>query len=228
PGSVTTIGTPVRRFSTLVLSDAWEERGRFWCDVVPLSTDIENATSVDLLLRRGDTNIGVPWRVLFRYQTVAAIRQLEQSIGSLTEEGRAVVRAALIGRAPDERFGSAIESSDDPRTQIPEELDYALRIIGQDYAQILEIGEAKAPAARVLSFEMRKGSIKSVTEKTTFRLAAATDAEQEGNLWIVEIPERGRIEGRIEHRYADDELFFVVSHVEEHQIGILTTAWIAA
>jgi hypothetical protein len=226
--SLPTTRTPVSRVSVLVLSNLWEEKGCLWCDVVPVSTDIENSTSLDLTLRRSDTNMGIPLRVLFRYQTVADARHLDHSIGSLTQEGGAVVRDALMGRASDERFGSPIESSDDPRVAIPEELGHTLRIIGQRYAQTIEAEDASAPFGRILTFEMRRASLKRASAAQTLSLAASTDTEQEKNYWVVEIPERGHIEGRVDHRYAADELLFVISEVLEEKLGLGMTAWISA
>src|SRR5262249_52797680 len=86
---------PTGRILLLILSDLWEEERQSWCDVVPLSTDIENATSVDFLLSRGDTNMQVPWRVCFRFQTVASPEVLDTRIGALTASGHAEIERVL-------------------------------------------------------------------------------------------------------------------------------------
>src|SRR5438067_9089735 len=43
------------RIVVLVVSDVWQEHGRLWCEVVPLSTNVEDATSLDVVLLPSDT-----------------------------------------------------------------------------------------------------------------------------------------------------------------------------
>jgi hypothetical protein len=116
-----------------VLSEVSEEKNQSWCEVVPLLTDIENATSLDLVLVRSETSMDVPWRVALRHQTVANIRDLGARIGCLTEPGRAIVQKVLQGNAPEERFGPRIEGPDDPRVRLPEEVDNVIRHLGPDH-----------------------------------------------------------------------------------------------
>jgi hypothetical protein len=75
---------------------------------------------------------------------------------------------------------------------------------------------------------MHPASIIPIIPTQSFSLAAATDAERQKSRWSVQIPERGRIEGRVEHRYAEDELLFVIDEVVEEQLGLRMTAWVAA
>jgi len=218
----------VPRVPVLVISDVWQEAGRSWCEVVPLSADTENATSLDLILRRTDTDLEVPWRALLRYQTVVEMRELDSRIGRLTDAGQGVVHAVLAGNGPEERFGSPIEGPDDPRVRIPEDFADSVRLLGKRYARLLEQDKNARSSGRILSFEMRRSSITPGVPSRTLSLAAASEAEHENRPWIVEIPERGRIQGRLEHRYSDDELLFVIEDVAEDQLGLRTTAWIAA
>lgn len=218
----------VPRVPVVVISDAWQEVGRSWCEVVPLSTDVENATSLDLILRRSDTDLEVPWRALLRYQTVVEMDELDSRFGKLTEAGKGLVRDVLAGNASDNRFGSPIEGPDDLRVRIPEHLTGSVRLLGQRYAHMLERRDVPAKPRRILSFEMRRLSVTSEAAPQALSLAAASEAEYESRPWVVDIPERGRIQGRIEHRYSDDELVFVVEDVREEQLGLRTTAWIAA
>jgi hypothetical protein len=219
-------GKSVTRVLVLLVSDAWEESGRSWCDIVPLSTDIENATSVDLLIQRTDTGLGIPWRMLSRYQTIANIRDLGARIGELTNSGREIVKKALVGHAPEDRYGTPIEGSNDTRARTPEELDRTIQMIGRQYAEILESETVSVKTSRILSFEMHPMPIRPVVATQPASLAAATGAEPEGNYWFVQIPARGRIEGRVEHKYSEDELLFVIENVTEEQLGLQTTAWI--
>jgi hypothetical protein len=212
----------------VVISDAWQEAGRSWCEVVPLSSDIENATSLDLILRRSDTDLDVPRRALLRYQTVVEMDELDSRIGKLTEAGKGLVHNVLAGNASEERFGSPIEGPDDPRVRMPEHFTGAVRLLGQGYARMLERRDVAAKPDRILSFEMRRLSVTSQASPQALSLAAASEAEYEDRPWVVDIPERGRIQGRIEHRYSDDELLFIIEDVREEQLGLRTTAWIAA
>ena len=74
-------GVANTRLLLVVLSEAWEECGDRWCDVAPVTSDIENATALDLVLRRQENSLSVPLRVLFRYQTVANINDLQSRVG---------------------------------------------------------------------------------------------------------------------------------------------------
>ena len=216
----------VPRVPALVISDAWKEAERSWCEVVPLSTDTENATSLDLFLSRSDTDLNVPWRVLFRYQTVVEMDELDSRIGKLTQAGRGAVEAALAGNAPEELFGSPIEEPDDPRVRMPEHFSGSVRLLGERYARMLERTDAAGNPNRILTFEMHRLSITPEIVPPALSLAAASEGDYENRPWIVVIPDRGRIQGRVDHRYSDDELLFVVEDVQEERLGLRTTAWI--
>jgi hypothetical protein len=216
---------PTARVPLLVLSDLWEERDRSWLEVVPLSTDIENATSLDLVLHRSDTDLQVPWRALLRYQTVSERDELDGRIGKLTETGRAVVQDVLAGHASEERFGSPIGGPDDPRVRIPEEIHNSVRLLGRAYARMLEQDDVAQRPVRVLSLPMRR-TIGSAIVTESLGFAAASTAEED-RPWAVEIPERGRLRGRIQYQYRDDELFFVIDEVAEEQRGLPSPVWIA-
>jgi hypothetical protein len=222
----------LRRALLIVVSDVWEEEDHFWYDVVPLTSDIghrtsdiEDATSLDLLLVRANTTLEVPGRMLLRYQAVADVHGLGSRVGTLTATGRAIVKDALAGCAPGQRFGTPVEGESDPRVRISDELDLTIRLINQHYAQVMETDNISKRPGRVLSFPMHTISINSAVGKTNSNLAVASHTEQEMNHWIVKIPERGSIRGRIEYEYSTDELFFAVEEVGE-QLGLQTTAWI--
>jgi mRNA-degrading endonuclease toxin of MazEF toxin-antitoxin module len=129
---------PLERLLIVVISDVWKERGHSWCDVVPLTSDIENATSLDMLLSRDDNDLYVPWRALLRHQIVAETMDLDSRIGSLTDDCKAVVRQALNAQAPCERFGSQIESSLDLRLRGMKAVGNLARALAKKYAQALD------------------------------------------------------------------------------------------
>lgn len=224
--SLRTTSTLVTRVQVLVMSDVWEEKGGSWCEVVPLLTDIENATSLDLVLARSENTMAVPWRVLLRYQTIANIRDLGARIGCLTEPGRASVQKALEGHAPEELFGSPIEGSDDLRVRLPEQVDSVIRILGQAYALILEPENIETRLPRILSFELRPFMV-SEPAPGALELAADSVVKEEEVEWVTEIPNRGSLKGGIEYRYADDELLFAIEQVAETEMGLHSPAWIA-
>jgi len=218
--------TSLARALLLVISDPWPEGGRSWAHVVPLSTDIETATSLDLLLARVDSDVAVPWRALLRYQTVAERKDLDSRIGTLTPSGRALLDQVLAGRAPVERLGSAIAGPLDSRVALPEAASTALRRLGRGYALLHEEGEAAKPPTRVASFAMRQTRRQSPTPEG-LALAAASSAASENVIWSVDIPGRGRLQGRVEYRLSEDQLVFVVEDIEEKERGLHSAARIA-
>jgi len=215
------------RIVVLVVSDVWQEHGRLWCEVVPLSTNVEDATSLDVVLLRRDTDTEVPWTVLLRNQMIAEVRDLDTRFGRLTDPGQALIRDVVAGHAPHDRFGSPIDGPDDPRASIPQELHRAVRLLGQKYARLLD-DQTSTRSARILAFPMQRTSFGSGKAAAQLSLAASTAVEQTARQWAIELPERGRLRGRIEHRYMEDVLLFVVEEVIEEQLGLGPIAWIAA
>jgi hypothetical protein len=224
--SLRTTSTLVTRVQVLVMSDVWEEKGGSWCEVVPLLTDIENATSLDLVLVRSENTMEVPWRVPLRHQTIANIGDLGARIGCLTEPGRAIVQKLLEGYAPEERFGSPIEGPDDLRVRLTEEVGSVIRRLGQPYSLILEPADVQTTPPRVLSFELRPFMV-SEPATGALELAADSAVKEEEHEWVAEIPNRGALKGRVEYRYAEDELLFVIEQVAETEMGLHSPAWIA-
>jgi hypothetical protein len=216
-------GKSVTRVLVLLVSDAWEESGRSWCDIVPLSTDIENATSVDLLIQRTDTDLGIPWRMLSRYQTIANIRDLGARIGALTRSGREIVEKALAGHAPEERCGTPIEGPNDMRASLPDHIDSIIRLIGKDYALSIENENVQTRTPRIVSFELHPFMVsQAVTGRS--QLAAQSTAREECQ-WMAHIPDKGYFKGRIEHRLANDELLFVIDDVAHIELVPHSRAW---
>jgi hypothetical protein len=218
PGPSTATNT-LGRVPVLVLSDTWEEKGNTWCEVVPLLTDIENATSLDIVLHRNDTDLEVPWRVPLRGQTIANVRALGAPIGCLIESGRKIVERALEGRAPQERYGTPIEGPDDARVRLPQQIDSIIRLLGRAYALSTDVESLQTQKPRVLSFDLRRLVVPR-SQTRGLQLAAESTVKEEEYEWFVEIPSRGSLKGRIEYRYADDEILFVVENVVEIETGL--------
>ncbi len=222
PSTAITVG----RVPVLVLSDIWEEKGNTWCEIVPLLTDIENATSLDIVLHRNETDLEIPWRVPLRGQTIANVRALGAPIGCLLERGRKIVGLALEGRAPQERFGTPIEGPDDARVRLPEQIDSIIRLLGRAYALSTDVESLlQIPKPRVLSFDLRRLVVQR-SQARGLQLAAESTVKEEEYEWFVEIPSRGSLKGRIEYRYADDELLFVVEDLVEIETGLHSPAQI--
>jgi hypothetical protein len=214
------------KIPVLVLSETWLEEGHQWCEVVPLSTDIESATSLDLVMRRSETDMNVPWCVLMRYQTTAEISALESRIGRLTERGKALIADVVDGRIPADRTGSPIEGPQDSRGRLSEDLEPPFKLLGRRYARLHEGAEEQALVARVLRFPMRQVFFNEST-LGQLSLAASTNVEHETKHWAVDVPLRGRLQGRVDHHFFDDELHFVIENVVEEQSGLGPTAWLA-
>jgi hypothetical protein len=214
------------RILMLLLSDVWEENGRSWCDVVPVSTDIENATSLDLVLARADTDVGIPWRILLRSQTVASVANVGARIGCLTQSGKVLLRQAIEGNAPGERFGTPIEGADDTRAQTPEPIDSGVRFLGQQYALMIETEEERQTRLPLLlSFELHP-FIMSQPQTGLRRLAADTAASQTDLQWTAAISSKGFFKSRIEYKHTDDELFLVIDELPGIELGPHARAWI--
>ena len=212
-------GTATPRIPLLVTSDAWQEAGRSWFEVMPLSTDIESATSLDLVLVRDDTDLAVPWRVFLRHQTVAERDDLEARIGRLTEAGETLLRDVVSGAASEDRFGSPIEGPADQRVILSEDIESVIRLVGQSYARMLEGIETGESTGHILTSELRQPMVREVPREN-LKLAAEAVIAEEDKLWVLEIPERGCIRGRFEYRLSYDELCFAIEEVAEEQLGL--------
>ncbi len=172
------------------------------------------------------TDLEIPWRVPLRGQTIANVRALGAPIGCLLEGGRKIVGLALEGRAPQERFGTPIEGPDDARVRLPEQIDSIIRLLGRAYALSTDVESLlQIPKPRVLSFDLRRLVVQR-SQARGLQLAAESTVKEEEYEWFVEIPSRGSLKGRIEYRYADDELLFVVEDLVEIETGLHSPAQI--
>jgi hypothetical protein len=196
----------------LVISDIWHEYDHAWCEVVPLSTNFENATSLAFLLSRGATTLGVSFRVSLRYQTTADSSTLLTRIAALTDEGRAVLRDVREGRASLDVFGSPLEGPDDVRWQLPQHTAAVVRRLGERYAAKLE--SDPPPEQRTAAVFMFNRSSVQPSSREPLSLAAATSPHTEEHKWSVDLAPQGRISGRVEHDVSTDILFFVIEEID--------------
>ncbi|SRR6266487_804427 len=215
---------PGRRVPLLVASHPWKEHGDTWFEVVPLSSDVENATAVDLQLLATDTNLGVPWRALFRYQTIVRQQQLDARIGQLTDGGRSLIDEVVAQRAPEGRFGVPIADAYDERLSPPEDVELAIRLLGRPFAEASERADVGAAREHVQVYEFKR--IRPTLAPSQMKLAADSAIGEQVWVWSVEIPRRGRIGGRIEHQPFNDELSFAIDEVAQEERGLQLMIWI--
>jgi hypothetical protein len=211
--------TSAIRLLVLVVSDLWKDKGDSWCDVIPLKSDVENATSLDLTLFPSDTDLNVSWRALLRRQTVASSRDLSARVGALTVGGLGIVQKALEGEAPEERFGFSIEDPEDIRLRNEEGFENALRDIGRTYAVALESDEGISDHPRVLQFQLHRVQMPQ-RAMGSLQLAADTSVREEKFEWAVDLPDKGSIQGRIDYQYLEDKIVFVIENVIEVAQGL--------
>jgi hypothetical protein len=187
-------------------------------DVVPLSLDRDAATSVDLLLGVDESTSGVPWRLAFRHQTLAAAEALGGRFSVLTGAGVQRVDAAKNGAPEAERSGPDLESDHDPRLRADEWMRTVLTAATPTWASEDddESGEPVPPTAaatatgQVLRFELRWR-----TGATFEQLAAATSRYQPQTRWAtVDTPWGVHVNARLLMDHAHDAL--LLDPVEVH------------
>jgi hypothetical protein len=135
----------VPRLLFLVLDDGREIDGRRWFAVAPANTDVENASSTDLLLKAEETSLGVPLRILFSLQTFLDEGQMTEEVATLTRAGAEVVRQALAGELDDLRFGLPFAGPDDERLAIDRETEEVVRLLRTPFFSIVVADVAKQP-----------------------------------------------------------------------------------
>ncbi|MGH9890937.1 MAG: hypothetical protein ACREA0_02915 [bacterium] len=200
------------RIPILVLDVSEETEGPSWLEVVPLWTDWDNATSSDLLLEREHTSTAIPWRVLFRLQTVLERRQLDSCFGSLTDEGDKLIRDALGGRFTEARFGTELEDGLDPRLTADRWMEEIVHLLGRHEAAFEE-SEAEerrqqTPETGVLLFELREKALS--TQGQPYALAAKTGGSGELAKHAIVETAGQVLEGYLIHDLDTDTLSFHV------------------
>ena len=217
-----------------VVLDSGEQRsGHDWFRVAPADTDVENATSTDLVLRPSETELATPWRVLFAHQAVLQAAQLEASIGALTDAGKETLRRALTGELGDERFGVTLEGPSDPRLVAEKPIEELMRTLRapffafegdasteQEATGVVVEGLEQAIAARardvaveaggaLVYFEPVRDYVSRLFDSNLEPALAAAMESDETTFWKLE-SSFGLIVGFFESALLDDRLEFVV------------------
>lgn len=130
----------VDRVLMLVLTDQTEENNFRWHDVVPVLSDVEQATETDLLIAEQESTLGGPWRALFAHQMKVAQQQLDTYVGSLSTGGMTTLLAALEGSADDSRWGIPLQGPADPRAWLDRDFECALLRLRSPWLLIREAG----------------------------------------------------------------------------------------
>lgn len=137
-GSLTYHG--VDRMLLLVVSHPDDDHAHGWLDVVPVLSDVEQASETDLLFSAEENSLGAPWRALFAYQCKVARQQLDTRVGVLSTVGAQTLRAALAGEADDSRWGVPLQHPDDPRGRFDDEFEEALRRLRSPWLELRGAG----------------------------------------------------------------------------------------
>jgi hypothetical protein len=131
----------VDRFLAIVLAGPLAEFGEEWYEVAPVALDVENAFEVELLLRADDSSLQTPMRVQFEMQGVVGREQLFSRAGALTGSGTNVLETALTGVLDESRWGTRLESADDPRMRMNEGTAVAFELLRSPYHSYVEAAE---------------------------------------------------------------------------------------
>jgi hypothetical protein len=213
------------RLLFLVLDDGRGIGGRRWHGVAPADTDVENASSTDLLLNADETSLGVRLRVLFSLQTFLAEEQLDEQVGMLTSAGEEVVRQALAGELDQVHFGLPLESPDDERLAIDRETEAVVRRLRTPF---FAIADEVAAAERETEAATKRGEQESLGRLLIFnldwvrarggQLALAAKTEAEDVIATASLKsELGEIEGHLRYDLQPDMLFFVIDRLARWQ-----------
>lgn len=208
------------RLLFLTLDEGREIEGRRWLRVAPADTDVENASSTDLILNAEETDIGVPLRILFSLETSVANEQIDEQVGALKSTGSDVVRQALAGELDDMRFGLPLEGPDDERLAIDRETEEVIRLLRTPFFAAA-IEEPEQEPERVAEPQEREGlgqllvfNLDWVRAKGE-QLALAAKTEAGDAVAIASLKsDLGEIEGHFRYELMRDALFFVVDRLE--------------
>jgi hypothetical protein len=208
------------RLLFLVLDEGRSIQGHRWFTVAPAETDVENASSTDLLLRSEETSFGVPLRILFSLQTSLAEEQLDEEVATLTAAGADVVRQALGNELDDSRFGLPLAGPDDERLAIDRETEEVVRLLRtpffsiakeepQPAAELVALGGEREQVGQLLFFDLSWMRVKG----EQLALAAKTEP-QEMALKASLKTDWGEIVGELHYELLRDTLLFLVERLE--------------
>lgn len=215
----------VPRLLFIVIDDGRRIGDRRWFTVVPADTDVENASSTDLLLTAEETSLGVPLRVIFSMQTSVAEEQLDEEVATLTPGGAEVVRQALAAHLDEARYGLPLAGPDDERLAVDREIEEVVRQLRTPFfAAALEEGEteeAAAPAQVTALGERRQRALPLVFFDLNWlrvkgdQLAWAAKTEPEETVVRATLrTEVGELEGQLHYEMWRDQLLFLIERAE--------------
>lgn len=207
----------LERLLFLVLDEGREDYGRRWFSVAPADTDIENASSTDLLLEAEETSLGVPLRILFSLQTKLVREQLDEEVGALTEEGIQIIERAFSRELDELRFGLPLSGPDDERLAVDHDTEAIVRLLRTPFfaatddvatEESEELGEEAAHSGNLFYFHFT--SMHEARE--SFSLAAQTMPKDIEKYAILE-SHFGRMAGRLRYEFPHI-LVFGIDQVE--------------
>jgi len=212
------------RLLLVVLDDGRRIDDRHWFTVAPADTDVENASSTDLLLKAEETSLGVPLRVLFSLQTSLAEEQPDEQVGVLTSAGAEVVRQALAGELDDVRFGLPLEGPDDERLTVDRETEEVMRLLRTPFFAAIEGETAAERKTEPAAVREREGLGQLLVFNLDWvrargeQLALAAKTEAEDVVAMASLKsELGEIEGHLRYDLKPDMLFFVIDRLVSWQ-----------
>lgn len=141
------------RLAFVVLDDGREIGGRRWLKVAPVDTNIENASSTDLLLRADESELGVPLRVVFSLETSLAEDQISDEVARLTTAGRETLRQAIAGDVDELRYGLPLTGPEDERLIADRELDEVVRVLRSPFFALTMRTESEPVVADLMSHQ---------------------------------------------------------------------------
>jgi hypothetical protein len=210
----------LERLLFLVLDEGREDYGRRWFSVAPADTDIENASSTDLLLGAEETSLGVPLRILFSLQTRLVREQLDEQVGALNEEGIQIIERAFSGELDELRFGLPLSGPDDERLAVDHDTEVIVRLLRTpffetafDKARESDLEEKDAGQSEssgvVFYFDMQR------VRETSQRYALAAQSNLENYVIFATLRSQlGNISGRLHYELKPDMLLFSINEVE--------------
>lgn len=160
--------------------------GDVWHDVVPVLSDVERATDTDLMFTHDHNTLGTPWRAMFKYQCKVSRAQLDTRVGTLTYIGADLLEAALAGTAAEECWGTPLAGLEDPRAEVDEHLDDAMRRLRTPWLLAIDALEDHTdtePSAHARAFDELLEFVASEVRSEDRALAAADTSTAGERVW---------------------------------------------
>lgn len=211
------------RLSFVVIDDGRLIGAQRWFKVAPVDTDVENASSTDLLLRSGESELAVPLRVVFSLQTTLAEEQMAHSVGRLTRAGEETVQKAIAGELDELRYGLPLSGPDDDRLAADRALEEVVRYLRSPFfalgaespTELADdaVREEEAVGAgswgRLIYFQLDR------LQASSGQLALAAQSEPTDRVYRASLhDEGGKIEGELRFDLWRDTLLLFIERLE--------------